>query len=483
MKMIKKDYKEANKEIGNYLSRIIQKAATGNYETGTDANGAAAVGTHIEERIFSQLEPISPIWDRIQKVKSTVGNVIKIRSRVNKLQYEPTSGIRTYWVEECDAATASKMRFKAQTLTLKKLITLCPATAELEEDVEQLGSVFAEDASLSTIAKIERDILLGTGSIKGITQSGGNDATIGVTLSSDITEAEIKAFVDALHPNCYQNAIWLVTPQQYSAILDINFTTANVLQFYDNQYYLFGFPIYVAPLLTASPYNVVLGDFSKYVVAYITPKVDMAKGLRVYEDETLIRMEMRIAGNTFAETLVCDDGNTYGFFVVGGMAPGVESSSSSSSSSEDYSESSSSSSEDYSESSLSSDLYSLSSASSATSQSVSSESSESSSESSESEGNESSSSSSVDDTHYRVSGTLTPDAQGDYHRFGTYGSEFSYVRDSGTYYLWYSTTENAWVISPTIGDVTPSWVSIDGTITGDFEASAGYDGTATVVEI
>lgn len=352
--------KEISVKIGQHLKDIKFKTISGMNEA-TAGDGGNLTGTWVNDEILSQLELNEPIWDLVKKVKAPRGPTVKIRSRINNLAYEPSTGIRTYWVSEGDQATATKIKCEAKNVSLGKLVTYMPVTEELDWDVETLGNAFLEDAVISQVYKIVRDILLGTGTIKGVLASG-NGATIGVDVASTIpTEDELEDFIQKLHPNAYANAAWYVTPQLYTGILQINFTTPNVLQFEDGRYYLFGFPIYETPQLVASPNSIVLGDFTKYAVAFTEPKFDKSENLRFLEGENIYRLQIRIGGDTFASTTVCDDGTTYGFFVVDGETPAYESSSSSSSeehsessssSSENHSESSSSSSEDYSDSSV-----------------------------------------------------------------------------------------------------------------------------------
>jgi len=362
-------------QVGIYLKSLMQKAATGNYESGAEIEGAAAVSGNLVEEVMTQLGAKGTIWNKARKIIVNRGPTVKIPSRVNTLANEPSTGIRSYYVSEADQSTASAILYGGTTVELDKIVCRVPMTEELVWDVNSVAQIFAEDASESIVYKIEREMFLGVGKgIKGIA-GDGDQATQVVTTANDVTEANLLAYVDLLHPMAYENAEWYVTSQQYSVILSINFTTPNAIQFWEGRYYVLGFPLVIASQLVATPYHIVLGDFTKFVLAHTPFKFDKSDDIRFLEGEQEFRLQIRIGGSTIATLSELDDGNVYGFFVVpdGGEA---KASSSSSSSSSDSSESS--------DSSSSSNMYSESSDSSQSSESSSSSSEEYSSESSES---------------------------------------------------------------------------------------------------
>ena len=332
------------KEIGLYLKDVIQKTISGN-STQVAADGGNAVGARLISEIFDQLDYKGVIWSKIRKIGVIRGSSVKMPSMVNTLANEPITGIRTYWTNEGDQSTASKIRYSGIEIELDKLTTRVPVTNELDMDNVNFADSFMEAATESLIYKIEREAFLAVGkSIKGIA-GDGDFATVTVSTTTDIVESELKAYVDALHPMAYANAEWYVTPQQYSVITSINYTADNALTFENGNYYLFGFKVVLTPQLVGTPYHVVLGDFTKYAIGYFEPKFSNSIHVRFLEDEKEMVLHTRICGSTFAETSALDDGNTYGFFVLpsGGEAGASSSSSTSSSSSESEGNTSSSS--------------------------------------------------------------------------------------------------------------------------------------------
>jgi HK97 family phage major capsid protein len=322
--------KMSTKELGQALKDITVKTATGNNEA-VAADGGNAVGSVITDQVFNTLDAYKGTFIHdVRIARVTRGPIVKLRSRVNTLSSEPSSGIRTYWVSEAAQSDASKFKFLGQSCELGKLVCRVPATMELVEDVEELGQMFKEDATISMGYKVESEILMGTGAIKGVL-TDGDGATISVAVTGTVpTEDELIDFVEALHPMA-TGASWYVSKTVYSGIIKIDYTTPNAITFEDGQYYIFGYPVVQCPQMATVPYNIVLGDFSAYSIAYIDPKFDKSDAVRYLEDEREYRMQMRVAGNAIAERTTLDDGIEYGWFVANSLAEANQSSSSESS--------------------------------------------------------------------------------------------------------------------------------------------------------
>jgi HK97 family phage major capsid protein len=330
------------KELGRYLKDVVSKAATGNSES-VQVDGGSLVGKSIVGPIFNQLESESPIFNKVKKVVVLKGPTVKIHGMVNEQKDEPTTGLRAYWSDEADSFVASTIKFSGYELDLNRLSVRIPATNELITDCTEFANAFLESANQAVRYKVEKEILMGMKhTIHGVAGKG-DEATITVSTSADITEAEIKAYVAKLHPSAYKNAEWYITPQQYDNIISINYTTDNILNFESRSYYLAGFKVNVIPQLVGTPYHVILGDFTKYTIVYIDPKFSTSDDIRFNEGEKEFRLALRIAGHTYAENSALDDGNTYGFFIVPAGGEADASSSSSDSSSTDSSSTSSSS--------------------------------------------------------------------------------------------------------------------------------------------
>jgi len=81
-----------------------------------------------------------------------------------------------------------------------------------------------------------------------------------------------------------------------------------------------------------------------------------------------------------------------------------------------------------------------------------------------------------------VSGTLTPDATGNYACAGTYNGKCYYSRADSAYYIWWDEANGQFVISVVLGTVgTAYWTKAD-TILGVYSPQGTATGDATVGE-
>jgi HK97 family phage major capsid protein len=367
-----KDKEISRKSIGEY----ILKSATGNNES-IDADGGALINRAIVAEIVDALKLESPIYNKCRKftVGNGRGNGIKVPYSITSAANAASVGTRAYWVSEAEQKTISKPQLGQADMVFGKLVVRVPVTDELMADCSLLADFVIAEAVRAITYKIEDEIIKGVGTaIKGVA-GDGDHASIVVDVDADITEADIKEFVDALNPVCYKRAEWYFAPQQWSVVCSINFTNETALAFDNGKYYLYGFPVNVIPQLTDDPYSVVLGDFSAYGIAIRGPSIRESSDIRFDYDETEIRICLRVAGSAICSTMALDDGNTYGFFVVSAGGEAGASSSSSSDSSSSSTSSSSESSESEGNNSSSSSVDSSSSTSNSSSSSIDSSSS------------------------------------------------------------------------------------------------------------
>lgn len=445
--------KISKSEMGMYLKSLRTKAPTGNYEDGSAANGAAATGTTIISEILDQLQYFgtSVYADAVKTVVSTPGNVVRVPSNIDSLDIDASEGTRAYWTAEADEMTISKLQFRGVNMKLGKITVRVPVTEELEEDAIRLADHVIQSAARAILVLVEREMLLGNGTAIAGVAGSGDDATSIIAITTP-SEAELLNCVAALHPQA--KATWYVSKAVEKVLLGTNWTNETSLTFEDGQMFLFGRPVVVHPAMIASPYDIVLGDFSRYALVMKRLVSQMSSQIRFIEGENEYVIKLRIAGNTFATTSATDEG-TFAWFVC--STDGEAGYSSSSESSE--------SSESSSKSSLSS-VSSKSSASSLTSlSSLSSYGTSLTSKSSSSSG--------------PVSKTVTwaedPDAtylaNGDYAEYGTYGGETTYRQMDGTFYIWKDGGANKWVISDEIGTLGAGyWLSASSNITAAYSA-------------
>ena len=337
----------SKKQIGEY----IIKSATGLNEA-VDADGGHLIVRELVKEIVDTLRLESPFYNKVRKftVQNQRGNGLRVPYSITSAANAASVGTRAYWIGEAEEKTISKPQLGQADLVLDKLVVRVPVTDELLSDTSLLADFVIAEAVRAIGYKMDWEMIYGVGkSIKGVA-GDGDHATMVVDATADITEAEIKNFVAALNPAAYKRAEWYVAPQQYDHLCSLNYTNETALVFENGSYYLFGFKLNVIPQLTADPYGVILGDFSNYGIAIKGPSIKESSDIRFVNDETEIRVVLRVGGSAICSTMVLDDGNTYGYFVVPGGGEAGASSSSSTSSSSSESEGNTSSSSESSES-------------------------------------------------------------------------------------------------------------------------------------
>lgn len=78
-----------------------------------------------------------------------------------------------------------------------------------------------------------------------------------------------------------------------------------------------------------------------------------------------------------------------------------------------------------------------------------------------------------------VTGTLSPDATGEYVFYGQYGGKDYYRRPDGAYFVFWDA--DGWVISELLGFSTSNyWLRMGTSLFGTYDAQGDYEGTATV---
>lgn len=84
---------------------------------------------------------------------------------------------------------------------------------------------------------------------------------------------------------------------------------------------------------------------------------------------------------------------------------------------------------------------------------------------------------------YRVTGILTPDGTGSYHKHVLHNGKMSYRRTDGLYFLWWDAA-TTWVINTGL-DVLfpPAWRRVDPDIIGAYQPIGDWLGVATVAEL
>jgi HK97 family phage major capsid protein len=431
----------------------------------TSADGGYLVNKTIIGPILESAQQKSKLWAKATKF-NTKSYGAKIPYLLETTRKDSSVGKMAYWIGEGNAKSTDYPRFGQLDLKLNKLAVLCPATEEILQDSQLLNDWIDAFVTQKISLEVDRAILYGnpTTSMGGIMGGGNGNGVIGVASADPITETIIDNFSNSFAPSNEGNGEWYMSKENFN---DIKASASDLINkgklIFDGAWYLNGYKVNVMEQMY-SGCDIVLGDFSQYAVLSAGEAIrDVSISFKYDLDDVYIRWVIRLQGDSFGQSYELQDGSTVGTFIVSEECIVATASSSSSSSTN----SSSSSSID-SHSSASTDSSDSSNSSSTSSSSTTSQSTSSSSKTSES-------SSSGD--NLTVTGTLTPDATGDYIPEGTKNGKTYY--SNGTYYVWYSGA--SYIISTIMAaGISNYWYKVGSTITGDYTAAGTYTGTATV---
>ena len=155
----------AGKPGGVIDRRLIEQRSTG-LEESTPSLGGFLVQTDYASTLIKKAHETSILYNRVRKIPiSTNANGIKIPGvdETDRANGSRWGGIRMYWLEEGGTKTASKPKFLAIEMDLKKLIGLCYATDELLQDAAALQEVIMQGFAEELGFKLDDAIINGTG--------------------------------------------------------------------------------------------------------------------------------------------------------------------------------------------------------------------------------------------------------------------------------------------------------------------------------
>jgi HK97 family phage major capsid protein len=220
-------------------------------------------------------------------------------------------GVRAYWVNEADAFTGTKPKFRQIELQLQKLIALCYSTDELLQDAAALEAVISQAFGQELTFKVEDAIINGTGSGQplGLMNSG---AVIQVAKDAADTVATVSTndvlnMWQRLYGPSRQNAVWFMNQDVEAKLYPLTLGTGTAVQLLymppgqnGNQYgMLLGRPVIPTEhnATLGTPGDLVLADLSQYMlIDKGAPRQDYSIHVRFLNDEGVFRFVYRVDG-------------------------------------------------------------------------------------------------------------------------------------------------------------------------------------------
>lgn len=290
----------------------LQAAASGMSEA-VPSDGGFLVQKDFSAELIQRVYETGQIASRVRRIPiGPNANGVKINaidedSRVDGSRW---GGVLAYWVNEADAFTGTKPKFRQIELQLEKLIALCYSTDELLQDAAALEAVISQAFAEEMTFKVEDAIFNGTGAGQplGIVNSG---AVINATAASGsgirVATADVLAMWARLWARSQSNACWFINQdvQPFLYPLTLGSGTAVMLLYTPpgengNQYgMLLGRPVIpVEHCATAGTSgDIVLADLSQYLlIDKGAPRQDYSIHVRFLNDEGVFRFVYRVDG-------------------------------------------------------------------------------------------------------------------------------------------------------------------------------------------
>lgn len=158
-------------------------------------------------------------------------NAIDETSRVDGSRW---GGVLSYWINEADALTATKPKFRQIELNLHKLIGLCYATDELLQDAAALEAVIMESFPEEMVFKLEDAIISGTGSGQplGILNSAAliTQAKDSADSTATISTKDILAMWQRMWARSALNANWFINQDVTSQLYQLTLGAGTAVQ-------------------------------------------------------------------------------------------------------------------------------------------------------------------------------------------------------------------------------------------------------------
>ncbi|MGN6311283.1 MAG: phage major capsid protein [Xanthobacteraceae bacterium] len=284
--------------------RLRSEAVALGSNEGAGTTGGFLVDEEIAETLWARVYATGSILRRCTKI-----SVGKREIRIPGIADAGGSGsarfggVSVVWTDEADPSTQTRPLVNLLRMHLKKLLATAYATDELLTDAGALAATIERLFGLAATFEIEKSIVAGTGigAPLGVLNS---PALITVPKESEqeagtIVPKNLSNMVARLWGPAHTNAVWLMGNEAFSKLLELEEDGADYVETGpDGQRLLHQMPIalceYTAPLGEAG--DILLGDFSQYLIAEKESEFISSIHVKFIEDETAFKFRFRTDG-------------------------------------------------------------------------------------------------------------------------------------------------------------------------------------------
>lgn len=291
---------------GNFDPNLIKSAApTGAYEAAGSAGGFL-LPDNVAEDIWQRVYAMGRIISRCDRQPVTRGSGVKIPaiSEASRVDGSRFGGVQLVWTGEGNLATAGKPKLDLLGMELKKLLGLVYATDELLEDAPALAAFLRRAFAQESEFKIEDAIIngLGTATPLGVLKSGAliTVAAEGGQSAGTVVYENLINMVGRLWGPSHASAVWLMSNEVFQKCLPlVSADGAGAVESDGDIRRILSIPVelceYTPALGLAG--DILLCDFSQYLLAERQPGVDSSIHVQFANDESAFRFRFRADGH------------------------------------------------------------------------------------------------------------------------------------------------------------------------------------------
>jgi HK97 family phage major capsid protein len=275
--------------------------------------------TNLIERVYQTGEVLSRCMEIPMSSNSLAYHQFDESSRADGSRF---GGLKSYWANEADTATATKAKFRRSELTAKKIISLVYLTDELQFDSAQPAMEVFVTAGFAkeTAFRLEQSIVSGDGAGKpqGIIGSPAlvQIAKDGGQTAGTISATNVTSMYQAVWAPSRRTGLWLVNPEAENQLIGLTVAGSSgggvkwLYEFADDDddwNRMLGRPVipHESCPVAGKPGDLIFADLSRYVIG-MREQGAAAVSLEVkfLTDEAAFRFVMRVDGQTLDNVAV-----------------------------------------------------------------------------------------------------------------------------------------------------------------------------------
>lgn len=284
-------------------ARLVMEAVAVGQSEGFGNTGGFLLPEEFIERLWARVFATGSILARCDRLPSTRGKNITVPAIADG-GIARFGGVRTFWTDEAAPAAQTNMKLEQIKLSLRKLVSLIYTSDELLEDAPVLAATIERLFGLAATFKIEKEVINGTGA--GLPLGVMNSPAL-ITVDKDagqaagtVSVANLSNMVSRLWGPSHKRAIWLMSNDVLGSVMALEGEDGSTLieTGPDRERLLHQIPVELCEHtgVLGSAGDILLADFSQYLLAEREPNLLSSIHVRFITDESAFKFRYRVDG-------------------------------------------------------------------------------------------------------------------------------------------------------------------------------------------